>query len=99
MSSGSGDADVRQLQHHLHMQNQERMQGIEDSIGDLRDTWGAKAEMLVRIDENTKCVPSLLQRVDNLEKTRDNARGVMWALGIVWAAIEVLIHLFWRAPK
>ena len=85
-----------QLAQQLHVQNQERMRKIEESIDKLRDTSQKSGETLVRIDENTKCVPDMKQRIESLEGTRSKARGAIWMVGLIWAAIELLIHFFWK---
>jgi hypothetical protein len=99
LNPSGAEHDARQLSERLHRQNQERMKGIEDSVNDLRDTLSPKIEMLIRIDENTKCIPSLKERVESLESSRDKVHGVMWALGLLWVGLEAVIHFFFRSGK
>jgi hypothetical protein len=92
----SSSADALEAARQLHIQNQERMRAIEDSINNLRESISGRGETLVRIEENTRCLPSIADRVDSLERSRDRAHGVMAAIGFLWAGVEVLIHYFWK---
>lgn len=85
-----------ELAQQLHVQNQDRMRDIERQIEKLRDSSEDSGNLLTRIDENTKVLPEAMRRIDSLEQSRDKARGVFWALGLIWAAVELLIHLFWK---
>ena len=96
MEEGLFSGSATQLAQNLHVQNQERMRKIEDSIDKLRDTSEDSGKILTRIDENTKCVPDMKQRIESLEESRSKARGAFWMLGLIWAAIELLIHFFWK---
>lgn len=78
-----------QLQQQIQDATQSRLQAIE-----ARQL--TQAETLARIEENTKSLPALVTRVDELEKTDSRHRGVLWALGAMWAALVALIEVVRR---
>lgn len=80
----------------LHAQNQEQMQVIGKELAQVRQFSNDNNCVLARIDENTKVIPALLERVDSLEQSRDRAHGVLWAIGALWALIEAALHYIWR---
>lgn len=71
----------------FHEQNQDRMKALEKKESDNND-------VLIRIEANTNCLPSLIARIDSLESSRDKQTGALWILGLIWAGIEFLAHWF-----
>lgn len=51
-----------------------------------------QGKILAEILSNTASLPSLVERVDSLEGSRDKERGVIALLVFVWSAIEAYFH-------
>jgi hypothetical protein len=92
------DQAALQFQEQLHKQNQERFQRMEDLQIEQVAT-------LARIEENTKQIPQLTQRVSDLERVRDRMTGALAAVGtlaallgaVLGAALTELVH--WIGQK
>lgn len=47
-------------------------------------------ERLTRIETSVEAVPKLVERVDDLEASRDKAKGMVTALSALWALLTGL---------
>lgn len=91
------DVEARHYQDQLHQANQSRMERLEGKLDEL-------LESSTRVDESTKDLPKLTDRVDVLEKELDRAKGAMAVLSAIagligagiGAAIEALFHALSR---
>lgn len=81
----SMDQENLELQRRLHEQNQQRMQEFENQQR-------KQGEVLIEIAANTKCIPQLVERVDDLEASRDKQKGAMVIIGSVWGLLETYLH-------
>ncbi len=93
------DPEARHYQDQLHHANQERMQRFEDKLDEL-------LESSTRVQESTKDLPKLTDRVATLENELNRAKGVMAVLGAIagligagiGAAFGALFHSLFRKP-
>jgi len=79
------DQENLQLQRMLHEQNSQRMSKMEDE--QLR-----QGRLLAEILSNTSSLPTLLERVDNLESSRDKERGITGLILFAWGGIEAFFR-------
>lgn len=91
------DAEARHYQDQLHQMNQDRMKRLEDKLDAL-------LESSATVEESTKDLPKLTDRVAKLESDSNRAKGAMAMLSAiagligagVGAAVEALIHSLFR---
>ena len=89
------DPEARLFQEQLHSQNQKRLENFERKLDRVLVT-------SIRVEQATKELPGLTERVEALEEDRDRAKGAMAVLGGsagfvgagIGAVVEALIHHF-----
>ncbi len=79
------DLQNLQLQQQLHEQNQRRMSTMEEEQK-------RQGQLLVEILSNTASIPSLVERIDSLEGSRDKERGIIGFIALVWGGVEAFFH-------
>ena len=81
------DAEARHYQDQLHQANQERMTRFEDKLD-------RTLNVVVQIGEAIKCIPSMEQRIKDLESERDQRKGaiavIAFLCGLLGAGIAEL---------
>lgn len=91
------DVEARHYQDQLHKANQDRMERFEEKLDVL-------LESSTRVQEATKDLPKLTDRVATLENELNRAKGAVTVLSAiagligagVGAAIEALLHALFR---
>lgn len=84
---------VLQLQRQLHEQQQTRLYAIEKEQAESRRMSARHGEALARIEENTKNLPDLDERIARLERTDSRHRGALAIISFLWTALAGYVGL------